>query len=391
MDDTFDHVFAGAGVAGVLLAHRILDHADRGGTRARLRLLLADPHLASDRRETLAFWSRAPTPVSRWTVAAWDQVAIVGHDRTVHRVPLAGWRYTAISWERARSELLAGLADDPRVTLVGEAVGDVRDGADAGRVRVGDTWIRSTWVYDSRPLRAAPPTLRHSSTRSIELLQAFRGVWVQTSDARVDHRVATLLDFSTDSGPDLGFAYVLPVSTSSALVMAVRMGTSPELPDPIPAVRRELGCDEWRVVAEERGVTPLLSPPPHRRAGRRILNIGQRGGRTRPSTGYALTRILADTEAIATSLDHQGHPFAGAGDPRRDRALDAIWLHALARQRADLEPAFLDLFTRSPIGSVLRFLDGRAGAADIARVVTALPARPFLRAAADLTLGRTSR
>jgi lycopene beta-cyclase len=164
------------------------------------------------------------------------------------------------------------------------------------------------------------------------------------------------------------------------------MGATPDLPDPAPAVPRELGRDRWRVVGEERGVTELLTPPAPRREGARVLAIGARGGRVRPSTGYAVTRILGDTEAIVASLRSRGHPFAIPADPRRDQVLDAIWLHALATHRADLEPAFLALFAGVPIGSVLRFLDGGSSTGDLLRVVGALPRGPFLRSAARLAL-----
>jgi lycopene beta-cyclase len=77
-------------------------------------------------------------------------------------------------------------------------------------------------------------------------------------------------------------------------------------------------------------------------------------------------------------------------DPRWQRALDAIWLRALVREQAALEPAFLALFAQAPIDRVLRFLDGGAGPRDIASVVRALPPGPFLRAAVEQA-GRSIR
>ncbi|HSO03554.1 MAG TPA: lycopene cyclase family protein [Candidatus Limnocylindrales bacterium] len=256
-------------------------------------------------------------------------------------------------------------------------------------------WARGTTPLDPWAVGSPPEPMTSTSggraggsRRALELYQTFRGVWVQSAEPRVDRSAATLLDFSADDGPDLGFAYVLPVDEHSALVMAVRMGVTTDLPDPVPAIPRELGEDGWEVTSEDRGITALTTPAPARRQGRRVLAIGRRGGRVRASTGYAVTRILADSDAIVSSLHRHGHPFGIPPDPWQDRALDAIWLHALAGERAALEPAFLSMFSGVPIDAVLRFLDGRAGAADLTRVVTALPPRPFLRAAARLAVGR---
>jgi lycopene beta-cyclase len=303
-------------------------------------------------------------------------------------VRLGRWRYTAVAWATARRDLLRELAADPRATVLQQQVAEVRDGDSSAGVLVQDGWRPASWVYDSRPAGpdprpSAPPG--RGPLRPVRLVQAFRGVWVETAPEAgdvVDTSAATLLDFSTDDGPDLGFSYVLPVTTRTALVMAVRMGVAVETPDPVPAVARVVGGSAWQAVAEEHGVTPLLSPPRPRREGNRLLAIGVRGGRARPSTGYAVTRIEADAAATVRSLRRNGHPFGTVDDTRGDQVLDAIWLHALAREGAGLEPAFLRLFTRAPVDSVLRFLDGQARARDTARVVAALPKGPFLRALA---------
>jgi lycopene beta-cyclase len=111
-----------------------------------------------------------------------------------------------------------------------------------------------------------------------------------------------------------------------------------------------------------------------------VLAIGVNGGRARASTGYAVTRILADTRNIRRSLDQQDHPCALPPDPLWQRSLDRIWLNALARERAGLESALLSLFTQAPLAAILRFLDGEAGPRDVLAVVSALPPGPFLRA-----------
>lgn len=383
----YDHVIIGAGLSGVLLAHHLLAHGPAIASSAGgPRILLVDPDLRDGRRATLAFWAARTTMLDRWALRSWDQLLVVGHDDRSERVDLGDWRYTAIPWGTARAELLTEILADPRVTGIEARVQAVRDVHGAAEVLVDGRWIRGAWVYDSRPHPAESVAPRGG--RAIRLFQTFRGVWVSCEEPRVDCGAATLLDFSADEGADLGFAYVLPVTEHSVMVMAVRMGQDATLPDPLPAVPRELGGAGWQVVAEEAGVTPLVVPAPPRREGRRVLAIGRRGGRVRPSTGYALMRILADSQAIVASLRRHGHPFAVPPDPWSDRVLDAVWLRALARERASLEPAFHALFAKVRVGSVLRFLDGCAGPADVARVVAALPPGPFVRAAADLALGR---
>lgn len=376
-DHVADHVVVGAGLSGLVLAHELLQTSGSGHPR----LVVLDPHGPLPQRVTYAYWAQHPEVLEPWTIRRWDALTVVGHDRRVHPVDLGGWRYTAVDWGRARADLLAGLEADPRVTVVQARVDAVRDGSDAAAAHAGGQWWPGRWVYDSRP-----PTLTEltgqgrARVRAIGLLQTFRGVWVRTEVGTLDPTAATLLDFSSDDGPDLGFSYVLPVSSRQAMVMAVRMGESALLPDPLPSVPRLVGRAPWHVESEEWGVTPLVVPAPRRRQGRRVLAIGRRGGRVRPSTGYAVLRILADARAIRRSLDRHGHPFAVPPDPAWQRTLDRIWLAALRQERASLEPAFLSLFARASVDSVLRFLDGDARPSDVLAVVRALPPRPFVRA-----------
>jgi lycopene beta-cyclase len=371
-----DHLVVGAGLSGLLLAHELLADAS-----SALRLVVVDPVGPQHRPATYASWAQGPTALGPWSVGSWGALTVVGHDRQAHPVDLDGWAYTAVDWGRARLDLRDRLTRDRRVTLVPAPAEAVRDADDHAEVYAGQRWWAGRWVYDSRPPSVADLRApRRRTPRGVALLQAFRGVWVHAHPDAFDPSAATLMDFSHDDGPDLGFSYVLPVSPTRAMVMAVRMGAGDTLPDPLPAVLRLVGDGPWRVEAEERGVTPLVVPAAPRRVGRHVLRIGQRGGRVRPSTGYAVLRILADTRAIARSLRRHGHPFAVPPDPPWQRGLDRIWLHALQRERAALEPAFLSLFMNASVDQVLRFLDGEARASDVLAVVRALPPRPFVRA-----------
>jgi len=344
-------------------------------------VLLVDPRPADDQPVTYAFWTQRPTVLDRWQIGSWHELDVVGHDHRTRPLDLGEWRYCAIDWGRGRADLLAQMSADPRVTVLHEPVDTVASDDRSAQILVGGQQLSGRWAYDSRPTSAAGLLSEmRPDARCVVLAQAFRGAWVATRDDVLDCSAATLLDFSADNGDDLGFSYVLPVSPRLAMVMAVRMGATTELPDPMPAIPRVVGSAPWTIRAEEQGVTPLFVPQPPRRTGPRVLAIGRRGGRVRASTGYAVLRILADTAAIQCSLDRHGHPFDIPADPGWQRRLDRIWLRALRRERAELEPAFLSLFTRASVDAVLRFLDGEARARDVLEVIGALPPRPFLRA-----------
>ena len=128
-----------------------------------------------------------------------------------------------------------------------------------------------------------------------------------------------------------------------------------------------LGIDDFHVVAEEGGCLPITDAPFARRLGQRVLAIGVNGGRIKPSTGYAFSRVQADSEAIVQSLLAHGHPFALPASPAPYGWLDAVMLRVMRDHGELIAPAFAAMFSRNPTARILRFLDeqasplGRAG------------------------------
>ncbi len=148
------------------------------------------------------------------------------------------------------------------------------------------------------------------------------------------------------------------------------------------------GVTDFRVAAEEGGCLPITDAPFARRLGQRVLAIGVRGGRIKPSTGYAFCRVQADSDAIVQSLLAHGHPFDLPADPARYRWLDAVLLRVMRTRGEAIAPAFAAMFGRNPMARILRFLDEQATAADILRIMASLPAPLFVGTALKAAAGQ---
>jgi lycopene beta-cyclase len=193
--------------------------------------------------------------------------------------------------------------------------------------------------------------------------------------------VATLLDFRVPLPPGTGFCYVLPFTPREALVELVTLRPADAEPLVRDYLRRALDLPEVEVLDREAGVSPMTERPFPWRDGPRVRRTGVAAGRLKPSTGYAVTRILDEAADVVTSLAERGHPFA---PPRRARlagVLDGVLLELWTTHPERVPPAFDALFRRNPPDAVLRFLDERPRPADLLRILVTLPTWPFLAAA----------
>ena len=372
-EDRHDVIIVGGGVAG----SRLLVHLLASEWQNR-RVLVIEREATGGRDHMLAFWRSRASDLDPLIEHRWSALRLIEPGGATRLHPTTTAHYVATRRARVQELATRVAADRPNVDWLTGEVAEVVDGPQAAAVRVGDRWFRGAWVFDSRPGAAGPATVR--------LVQRFTGWMIESAALDQDRTVATLFDFRAPQAGGFGFIYVLPLAPGRALVEHVFTGPAAVRPTAPEAaltgyLHTWLGLAEgsYSVVGREHGASPLSDARHPRRAGRRICAIGGRGGRLKPSSGYALTRIEADSAAIVRSLTRHGHPFRLPRERWLYRCLDAIFLWALAREPGRA-PAIFAALMRRPEGT-LRFLDERPRLADLLRLLLVLPTWVFLRAA----------
>ncbi len=196
----------------------------------------------------------------------------------------------------------------------------------------------------------------------------------------------TFMDFRTPQRDDLRFVYVLPFDANRALVeytafTAARVSGGEARTALAAYVESVIGLQGFRVVSQESGCLPVTDEPYPRRLGRRVMAIGIKGGRLKPTTGYAFTRVQADSAAIVASMLAHGHPFDVPPDEPSFRWLDSVMLRVMARHGGDMHAIMERLFEKNPPERILQFLDEVAPSLDILQLMATLPPARFVEAA----------
>jgi lycopene beta-cyclase len=378
----YDYAILGGGAAGLSLALALVN-----SPLADQSILVVEKEAKDNNDRTWCYWANQPSAFDAIRHAVWGEVRFTSHGLD-KPIPLQPYRYQMVRgidfYRHAREEL----ARYPNVRRVQAAVDEVTEVEGGVRFWAGGEEFQARWCFDSR---FDPQALRFDPQRYLTIRQHFEGWTVETDEPVFDPCQATLFDLRTEQRDGLCFYYVLPFTPHQALVeytvFSCELLEEEEYRQALRAYLDQLlGAGKYRVLHTEEGVIPMTDYVFPRRLGKHRLAIGTRGGRVKASSGYAFTRIQADTRDIVRSLMKHQHPFdLPAGGPRR-RFYDALLLEILAREPLAGRPIFEAMFTRNPIGRIFRFLDEQSSLLEDFLLIASLPPQPFLRA-----LGRWAR
>jgi lycopene beta-cyclase len=377
----YDYIMLGGGAAGLGLAYAMVNSplADR-------KILIIDKEAKTSNDRTWSFWTPNPTPFDSMAYRTWDYLDFRGVTFQ-KRFELNPYRYHTIRGIDYYRSIRSVLAEHPNVGWLQGNVESVEDGDMGARVRVDGEMVQADWVFDSRIILEE---IQQDPARYRYLKQHFLGWEIETGSPVFDSSAVTLFDLQTEQREGLCFYYILPFEDNRALVeytlFSANLLPRKEYEGMLRAyIQGQLGIREYRVVDEEQGVIPMTTNPFPRRLGARVMATGTRGGRVKPSTGYAFARIQKDSQAIVHSLTSNGHPFAVPASSPRRKFYDALMLEVIAAQGEQTRPIMTAMFKNNSIQSIFRFLDEDSSILEDLRMLASLPLGPFLKALAGWT------
>jgi lycopene beta-cyclase len=369
----YDFAILGGGAAGLSLALELV-----GSELENKSILIVEKDAKTTNDRTWCFWTDQPSRFDGIARQVWPRLRFQseGYERTWDLAPL---RYQMVRgldfYEYARAELARHA-----VTFM-QGLAEVQDGNEKALIRVGSENHAANWAFDSR---IRPSDVIQDPPHHNYLKQHFTGWEVESATPVFDPQTVTMFDLRTPQRGGVTFFYILPFSPTNALV-EYTLFSADLLPEGEyeEALRgylsNNLHLKDYRILESEHGVIPMTDHPFPRRLGARILAIGTRGGRVKPSTGYAFARIQRDSRRIVDSLVRTGQPFAIPPDPLRYRFYDSVVLDVFAKEPELGRPILASIFARNPVQRVLRFLDDNSSLWEDLQILRSPEAGPFLR------------
>lgn len=220
--------------------------------------------------------------------------------------------------------------------------------------------------------------------KTIRLLQHFKGWLIETPLPSFDISNATMMDFRVHQNHGTSFAYVLPFTETTALI-EYTLFTKELLPQDeydkelIEYIHSFLNIRDYKIKEEEFGVIPMTNEKFN--FGGNGWQIGTAGGQTKASSGYTFRFIQKQSALITDFLIQKRSLNYLPQTARRFRWYDSTLLHILYHDQLPGKKIFTQLFKNNSPVSILKFLDNESTVMEELKIISSLPAWPFLKAA----------
>ena len=373
------NLILGAGLAGLSLVDALL----RRGVRSPIVIADAREDFTNDR--TWCFWDVHPHPYRNLVQQRWSQWSFRS-GTTAHRQSSLLAPYCYLPADRFYQDVVTRLRAAPNCSLLlGTKIGEVREDGAGVTVETSAGDLSASHLFDAMGTRGPTwPSTVPQPGHGV-LCQRFLGWFVTASEPVFDPSCVTLMDFDVTPNGELHFVYVLPFSSTRALVEDTTIGL-----DGIPPSqhRDELerylghryGLTTWQVEREEVATIPMLHVDRSEQASKRLIPVGTAAGTVRPSSGYAFVRTQLQVAAVAAGVA-EGRPSAVSVGRDRDVFLDRVFLDVLQHDPEAFSRNLMMLAKRLSGDRFARFMMDAASPVDLLGMIAALPKSPFVRGA----------
>ena len=376
-DLKYDYIIAGSGCAGLSLLYRLL----LDPVLQTKKILVIDRVQKNENDRTWCFWEEGKGLFESVVTHEWKSLIFKNEDFT-RQFELEKYRYKMIQGKDFYEFVLSHAAGFENVTFINENIKGIISNQIEATVETEEHLYQSEYLFNSTSL------FNPKITEENSLLQHFTGWVIKTKEDTFDSKVGTLMDFTLDQKHGATFMYVLPTSSTEALVeytlFSKRVLPKEEYQTALTHyIQNNLQISDYEIMHTEFGIIPMSLAKFNRKsdAFNRVINIGTAGGYTKASSGYTYQFVQKNTAQIVENLVHQKNPNPQKSfDDKRYEWYDRTLLEVILSGKMEGKEIFSMMFSKRSPEDILKFLGNESTLWEDLKIVTALPLGPFMKA-----------
>ena len=370
----YDYIIAGAGCAGLSL----IVHMIHSGEFSGKKILIIDKDDKKKNDRTWCFWETEPGLFELIVYHRWKQVWFHG-EKYSQLFSLQPYEYKLIRGVDFYNYAFDLIKKQSNIDILFGEVKEMNNNDGDVSVILNEEKFSAKYVFNS--ILFAKPVLKK---KECYLLQHFKGWVIDTEKPVFNPSEATLMDFRVNQQYGATFVYVMPFSATKALVeytlFTEKLLTPSQYEEGLKEYIAEfLQPGSYKITEEEFGIIPMTNYRFPAGSGN-IINIGTAGGQTKASSGYTFRFIQKHSEAIVKQLLQGLHPIVRSSKGR-SHFYDSVMLQILKQEKPPGKKIFTNMFQKNKPQQVLKFMDNETSFSEELKIISSLPAWPFLKAA----------
>lgn len=366
----FDCIIAGAGSAGLTLAYALLVFES---SKKTIAIIEKDQKSSNDR--TWCFWEKGINPLENLVYKQWNKAGFRSKSFD-HNYDISPYQYKMIRGIDFYQFMKTELSNFSNLTWINESILSI---SDDGKVKT------ELAEYQGKQVFSCIKGLKdfEIDQQYVQFLQHFKGYFIETKKPQFDPDTFTYMDFRIDQSGDCRFGYVLPFSSTEALVeytiFSEQLLPLEEYDEGVKNYIADfLKIEEYEIKEEEFGVIPMTDFPFPKQQSDCVFNIGISGGFAKPSTGYTFLRSQKAMIAMAKNIEAGISPFTNLPyQSSKFKAYDSTLLNVLKKGDHSGEKIFSDLFEKNGAQAVFKFLDEETNLKEELKIMSSTPIMAF--------------
>lgn len=368
----FDYIICGSGAAGLSLLYNLLTN----DVLQNKNILVIDETIKNTNDRTWCFWEDAESLFEPLVFTKWDKIGI-GNSEGIAFYNIFPFHYKMIKGLDFYEFVLNCCKRFSNVQFKQEKVKQLYCKNETAFVETETSTYTAAYVFNSIIFNKQ----KLQTTNS--LLQHFKGIEIETAVDCFDAAKATFMDFNVTQQFGYSFMYVLPSSSTKALleftVFSKNVLSEMEYDYCLQEyLHHNLKIQSYTILHQELGVIPMTDFvfPTH---DKNIIHIGTAAGWVKASSGFAFSNIQKRTKQMVALLAANKKPILKRTlSNKKFHLYDSVLLEVLTKNKLSAAAIFTSIFKKNPSERILRFLNNETNIWEDVKIMNSVPTRIFL-------------
>ena len=377
----YNYIFTGSGLSALMVVFKMIQSQKFNDKT----ILLIDENSKKTNDRTWCFWEKENGEFDVVVSKKWNS-ALFANEKFRRKLDFQPYQYKMIRGLDFYNHVFGTISKQGNVTFLNKKVINFSD-LDSKVVIKTET---ESFTCDKLFNSIYNPEIVKSQNKYPLLSQHFIGWFVKTKAEVFNPEQATFMDFSIEQKGNTRFMYVLPTSTTEALLeptlFSHHLLKKEEYEAEIQLYLKKLGVSDFEITEKEQGNIPMTCYPFWKYNTKNIINIGSAGGWTKASTGFTFRHTTKKAKKLVDFLQ-KNSDFRKFHKKDKFWFYDLLFLDVLDKNNELGSKVFSSLFKKGNPSLVLKFLDHETSYLEDFQVMLKCPKIPFVKA----LLGRIFR